>query len=144
MSASITVQLQSIVSGLLGNEVPLDQPLMEAGLDSLGAAELRNSIQGHFSIEVPATVVFDHPTLSALSHMVSELVVPQQQASAVLARRSPAADGLGRAMIPDPTSSHVGLWGLACRYPSHASGEILAAVQFHPIHLQIDKRQLWL
>ena len=35
---------------------------MQAGLDSLGAVELRNALTAEFGIAVSATVAFDHPT----------------------------------------------------------------------------------
>lgn len=53
-----------------------DQPLMEVGLDSLGAVELRNSIQARFGLELPATVTFDYPTATAMASYISNLKMP--------------------------------------------------------------------
>lgn len=43
------------------------QPLMEAGLDSLGAVELRNALSAKFGLELPATVTLDFPSVAALA-----------------------------------------------------------------------------
>lgn len=49
---------------------------MEAGLDSLGAVELRNQLASHFSLDLTPTLTFDYPTASALaSHIASRLAV---------------------------------------------------------------------
>ena len=43
------------------------QPLMEAGLDSLGATELQAALGMAFSLELPATTTIDYPTSAALA-----------------------------------------------------------------------------
>lgn len=68
------------------------QPVMEAGLDSLGAVELRNALTTKFSIELPATVTLDFPTITALAEHVATIAVP-------------ADDVIGAAEVASYTSS---------------------------------------
>ena len=63
-------ELLSAVSGILGHAIALDAPLMEAGLDSIAAVEVRNAVAIKFGVEVPATVTFDHPSVHALASFV--------------------------------------------------------------------------
>ena len=65
-------ELQRLVSSTVSMEVPRDQPLMEAGLDSIAAVELRNAVSAQFGVELPATVTFDYPTINALALYISQ------------------------------------------------------------------------
>ena len=58
-------------AGQLGLEIMSDQPLMEAGLDSISAVELSNAISTHFSLELPATATFDYPSMDALADFIA-------------------------------------------------------------------------
>lgn len=71
-------ELQSLVAGLLGQDIGLDEPLMEAGLDSIGAVELRNSVASKYGINLPATNTFDQPTIRALAAYLAALLAPQK------------------------------------------------------------------
>ena len=58
-----------LVRRTMGGSVDTDAPLMEAGLDSLGAVELRNQLQGAVGEgeELPSSLVFEAPTVRALA-----------------------------------------------------------------------------
>jgi hypothetical protein len=53
----------------LGTSTMLEarMPLKEAGLDSLMAVELRNALTRSIGQSLPATLLFDHPSLDALA-----------------------------------------------------------------------------
>ena len=62
----------SIVQSVLGSLPGADVPLMEAGLDSLGAVELRNALGFHFNLpDLPATLTYDYTTIEALADHIS-------------------------------------------------------------------------
>ena len=75
------VKVQGNVSRLvakqIGHDVPTDAPLLEAGLDSLGAIELRTALSSSFGLDLPATVIFDHPTIAALTSYISSFSQPE-------------------------------------------------------------------
>ena len=56
---------------------------MEAGLDSLGAVELRSRLASRLDdADLPETLVFDFPTLRQLEAHIGTLIVPAPPASA--------------------------------------------------------------
>ncbi len=60
---------------------------VQAGLDSMGAVELRSAMSQHFSVQLPATVAFDYPTPAALADCIaSRLPASTQQAMIPLAQ----------------------------------------------------------
>eukprot|EP00966_Prymnesium_polylepis_P247041 5713476-Prymnesium_polylepis.1 len=69
VSCSVTIaEVLDLVNKAAGISVSADAPLMEAGIDSLSAVELRNGLQRLTidGITLPTTIVFDHPTARQL------------------------------------------------------------------------------
>ena len=53
---------------MLGDtNVARDTPLMDAGIDSLAAAELVQQLSVQFSSELPATTLFDYPSIASIA-----------------------------------------------------------------------------
>lgn len=56
---------------LLGTLVPTNAPLMAVGLDSIATTEFTSWLADHLGSPIPATMLFDHPTLDSVSRFLS-------------------------------------------------------------------------
>ncbi|MCP4500404.1 MAG: KR domain-containing protein, partial [Deltaproteobacteria bacterium] len=73
----VQTYLAGIVGDVLGREVGGDEPLLDAGLDSLGAVELHNTVQQSMGVELPSTLVFDYPNINAVAVFISDTLAPE-------------------------------------------------------------------
>ncbi|WP_346009372.1 beta-ketoacyl reductase, partial [Streptomyces lydicus] len=96
------------------DEVPAERAFNELGFDSLTALELRNRLTASTGLQLPATLVFDHPTPEALArHLTGEVTGAGGTASAPVPTPTvPPACSLSEA-DDDP----VVIVSMACRYP---------------------------
>ncbi|WSJ65968.1 type I polyketide synthase [Kitasatospora sp. NBC_01302] len=78
----------------------------ELGFDSLSALELRNSLAAATGLRLPATLVFDHPTPTALAGLLA----------AELLGALPE-DGLSVAAAVAADDDPIAIVGMACRFP---------------------------
>ena len=123
-AAGVLEAVQETVGAVLGAPVADGMPLMEAGLDSLAAVELRNALGSRFALELPATVTFDYPTPAALAVYVASVL---STAGGVGGQ----SDGFALPLSSDDSASELEsvhmraahIIGLSARYPgSHGSG----------------------
>jgi len=63
------------------NRIDVNKPLKYLGLDSLMGLELRNSLQTSLGVSLPATMVFNYPTVVLLSQYLAGKIAPQQDDS---------------------------------------------------------------
>ena len=64
-------RITSIVERIIGHTIDKEQPMTEAGLDSLGAVELHRVLESEFAMQLPATLAFDYPTPVALAQHIA-------------------------------------------------------------------------
>jgi acyl carrier protein len=76
-----------------GDTLDPRQPLEELGLDSLTAVELRNMLGSALKLErnLPATLVFDYPTLNALTDYLAQNLL-QTEHKKLVTKESTEAD----------------------------------------------------
>ncbi|MEV4616788.1 type I polyketide synthase [Kitasatospora sp. NPDC049258] len=86
--------------------IAADRDFHELGIDSLTAIELRNRLTAVTGLRLPATLVFDHPTPTAIAaHVIAELLDEHSEFDGA---------ALGTAAgLDDP----IAIVGMACRLP---------------------------
>jgi len=68
---------QLVGEALDADEISMDTPLMDSGLDSLASVSFRNDVSKEFSTSLPASLIFDYPTISSLTSYMVELLEDQ-------------------------------------------------------------------
>ncbi|HJR00338.1 MAG TPA: acyl carrier protein, partial [Methylomirabilota bacterium] len=70
-----------------GQTVDALRPLKELGVDSLMAVELRNVLKSDLALEggLPATLVFDYPTVDGIAHFLAREVLGLETPAATAA-----------------------------------------------------------
>nr|WP_255283177.1 type I polyketide synthase [Actinomadura madurae] len=110
----LTATVRAEAAFVLGHDSPAafgaDQPLSELGFDSLLSLELRNRLGAATGLALPASLVFDHPTLTALVENLLERLGgtgEQVDAEAGDERSAPAVRG----------DEPIAIIGIGCRFP---------------------------
>jgi acyl transferase domain-containing protein/aryl carrier-like protein len=105
--------LQGVLS--TADELPTDRPLIEMGLDSLMGVELGTALQQLLgdALAINPTMLFDHPTIDAISDHLLELIISEGAEVDVLQEQAkpPVAE------VAPALRESVAIIGMSCRFP---------------------------
>ncbi|MFF0825270.1 SDR family NAD(P)-dependent oxidoreductase, partial [Micromonospora haikouensis] len=104
LTALVRVKAAEVLGHDGAHTIEPDRALREQGLDSLTTVELRNRMSAAVGMPLPATVVFEHPTVTALARYLAERLTGTQQVDEVKALRV-------------DSDEPVTIVGMGCRYP---------------------------
>ena len=94
--------------------------LFEQGLDSLTAVSLRRGLEEEFAIVLSSSVIFEHPTITALAEFIAE------RGRAETASSEPCGEPRARAQPREPAAKSedgeaIAVIGIGCRLPGASS-----------------------
>ncbi|MES4904978.1 MULTISPECIES: type I polyketide synthase [unclassified Streptomyces] len=109
-AGTLLALVRSHVAGALrypaAESVDPDQPFKELGFDSLAAVEFKNRLRGAIGLSLPATLVFDYPTPTALAgHLVTQVLPEEPEAEPVAAHLDEIEAALAALDADDPRRS---------------------------------------
>jgi acyl transferase domain-containing protein/acyl carrier protein/ribosomal protein S18 acetylase RimI-like enzyme len=117
----VLIAIRSLVESIVNNNAPVDDqlPLMQQGLDSLGATELASRLSSHFSIQLPAIVLFSFPSIAELAGHVSSLLNNQTGVSNAADNGAEEDDRLET--HAELGEGDIAIVGVACHYPGNVN-----------------------
>ena len=82
IQAELTGRIRVVIARELStaeSEVQTDRPFIDLGLNSMMALSIRREIEQLVSLELSATMLWNHPTLDALAAYLAEKLAPQDE-----------------------------------------------------------------
>lgn len=128
----IASMVERIVTQTVGHAIGVDQPLVAAGLDSLGAVEVRRELSAAAGVDLPSTLIFDYPTITNIAARILEVMPvearPQAVAAVVSGRQAERPSAL--AIIQEAVGRIIGDVAVSDTTPLMSAGlDSLSAVE---------------
>jgi len=107
------------------SNIPIDlqQPLTELGMESLMALEFKNSLEKVIGESLPATLIYDYPTIESLTEYIMKEFISNQITSVIPPPiLSSDNENINQSSLFDTTSNfksekRIGIIGASCRFP---------------------------
>ncbi|MDF5759355.1 type I polyketide synthase [Spongiactinospora sp. TRM90649] len=100
----------SVLGHAGADAVDPDRPFKDLGFDSLTAVELRDRLTEATGLTLPATLVFDYPTVAVLAGHLRERL-------GVTTGEDAGTAGTGVAAVAHDQDEPIAIIGMSCRYP---------------------------
>ncbi|MBF6205282.1 SDR family NAD(P)-dependent oxidoreductase [Streptomyces gardneri] len=101
-------QVAGVLGHISGDAIDPTAPFSEIGFDSLAGVEFRNRLAAATGLQLPSTLVFDHPTAAAVAAFVHSRVGEATETEAGRPAR------MARRIRTDEP---IAIVGMSCRYP---------------------------
>ncbi|WP_165777742.1 type I polyketide synthase [Amycolatopsis antarctica] len=103
VSELVSTKVRSVLGHAADDAVAVGVLFRDLGFDSLTAVELRNELAAATGLRLPATLVFDHPTVEVLvTHLVAELSGGDVEVAST---------------VVTPVDEPIAVVGMGCRFP---------------------------
>jgi acyl transferase domain-containing protein/acyl-CoA synthetase (AMP-forming)/AMP-acid ligase II/acyl carrier protein len=97
------------VLGMTGSAPDRSRGFFEMGMDSLMALDLRNRLADGLGLKLPATTIFEHPTIERAGRFLLQAIGLESSATEAARPRGPVA------------TEPIAIVGIGCRFPGQAN-----------------------
>ncbi|AHC73991.1 ptzE [Candidatus Endolissoclinum faulkneri L5] len=103
------IQIVASILGLNVQEIEIDRPFAELGVDSIVAGQLATTLTDRLGVTIQASVLFDYATVTTLTQYAISLGAKHQS---LIDKSMPMITSVSKKNYPD-----IAIVGMACRFP---------------------------